>query len=130
MNNFLLQQKLRQKLSNNKNNGGELLSALVMPTNFSSDRKQTHLPRVLVIDVQPSSNSTTTTSPCSSSRESAVIIPVDLSIESHQVPIIVADQYDVDQPDEALRNSSERFVLWNAFYVREKAQEQAFCSAS
>jgi hypothetical protein len=130
MNNFLVNQGLSKSSGNKNDENGKSNSALVLPTGFYPDRKQANIPQVLVIDVQPSSsNSTTTSSPCSSSRESAVIIPVDHSIERHQVPIIVADQNDHDQQDETSRNSSENLTMWNAFFVRDKGQEPVICLA-
>ncbi|MAT43571.1 MAG: hypothetical protein CL609_14635 [Anaerolineaceae bacterium] len=130
MNIILLNQELNQKQTKKTKFGNEPSSALVMPTDFSPEDELENMPRVMVIDAQPSSsNSTTSSSSNSSSRESAVIIPVDISIERHQVPIIVADQNDLNQEEKESRNYSESLGLWSALFVRDKDQEHVLSAA-
>ena len=125
MNIFLLED-LNQKQTRKIKFGNEPNSALVMPTDFSPGDELENMPRVMVIDAQPSSSNSTTST---SSSESAVIIPVDLSIESHQVPIIVADQNDLNQEEKESRNYSENLGLWSELFVRDKDQEHVLSAA-
>ena len=117
MNRHFLSQELNNNQRKNYHSGIDKTSVLIMPADFSVDRELENVSSVVVIEAQPSLPNAFPSSKTSvkSSQNSAVFIPSDLSIESHQVPILIAD-YSDELPDTMPVKSSVNHYFWHALF--------------